>query len=314
MTVRTKCREFGGYIGKAVAVPAVLAATMSAVLAAATPGALLAQDDCEFTETIELDGPAVATLRVDAGSGSLSIRGVEGTNEFRLAAKLCASDQRRLEGLGVTLSGDRLETTYPSSRGGIFSWGGNRYARIDLAVEVPVDTNLRVDDGSGIIHINGTGDVTLEDGAGNIFVRDVRSLTLEDGAGNIVISDVGSLTVEDGAGNLRIRDVNGDLRLQDTSGSVDVTGVSGNVVVGDGSGNLVIRDVGGDVTVSDGSGSVTVETVGGSVHMDEVGSGRVTVRDVDGDLVVADGRRERIVYSQIRGKVDLPGARRGGSG
>ncbi len=306
MTVRTKCREFGGYIGKALAVPAVLAA--------ATPGALLAQDDCEFTEVIELAEPARGTLRVDAGSGTLSIRGVEGTDEFRLAAKLCASDQRRLEGLGVTLSGDRLDTTYPSSRGGIFSWGGNRYARIDLAVEVPVDTNLRVDDGSGIIHINGTGDVTLEDGAGNIFVSDVGSLTLEDGSGNIVISDVGSLTVEDGAGNLRIRDVNGDLRLHDTSGSLDVTGVSGNVVVDDGSGNLVIRDVGGDVTVSDGSGNVTVETVGGSVHMDEIGSGRVTVRDVDGDLVVADGRRERIDYSQIRGKVDLPGARRGGSG
>lgn len=297
MTVRTKCREFGGYIGKAVAVPAALAAAVPAMLAATTPALLLAQDDCEFTETIELDGPAVATLRVDAGSGTLSIRGVEGTNEFRLAAKLCASDERRLEGLGVTLSGDRLDTTYPSGRGGIFSWGGSRYARIDLAVEVPADTNLRVDDGSG-----------------NIFVSDVGSLTLEDGAGNIVISDVGSLTVEDGAGNLRIRDVNGDLRLHDTSGSLDVTGVSGNVVVDDGSGNLVIRDVGGDVTVSDGSGNVTVETVGGSVHMDEVGSGRVTVRDVDGDLVVADGRRERIDYSQIRGKVDLPGAGRGGSG
>lgn len=306
MTVRTKCREFGGYIGKALAVPAVLAA--------ATPGALLAQDDCEFTEVIELAEPARGTLRVDAGSGTLSIRGVEGTDEFRLAAKLCASDQRRLEGLGVTLSGDRLDTTYPSSRGGIFSWGGNRYARIDLAVEVPVDTNLRVDDGSGIIHINGTGDVTLEDGAGNIFVSDVGSLTLEDGSGNIVISDVGSLTVEDGAGNLRIRDVNGDLRLHDTSGSLDVTGVSGNVVVDDGSGNLVIRDVGGDVTVSDGSGNVTVETVGGSVHLDEIGSGTVTVRDVEGDLIVAEGRRERIRYSDVRGKVELPPSRRGGSG
>lgn len=285
MTVRTKCRELGGLLGTALAVPAVLAAPM--------PGLLLAQDNCEFTEVIELAEPARGTLRVDAGSGTLSIRGVEGADEFRLAAKLCASDQRRLEGLGVTLSGDRLDTTYPSTRGGIFSWG-NRYARIDLAVEVPMDTNLRVDDGSGIIHINDTGDVTLEDGAGNVFVR-----------------DVGSLTIEDGSGNLNIRDVDGNLRLEDTSGSVDVRGVGGNVEVGDGSGNLVIRDVGGDVTVSDGSGSVTVETVGGSVHMDEVGSGNVTVRDVDGDLVVADGRRQRIDYARIRGKVDLPPARRG---
>ena len=46
--------------------------------------------------------------------------------------------------------------------------------------------------------------------------------------------------------------------------------------------------------------------------MDRIGSGSVTVRDVEGDLVVSEGRRERIRYSNIGGKLDLPRARRGG--
>jgi hypothetical protein len=50
------------------------------------------------------------------------------------------------------------------------------------------------------------------------------------------------------------------------------------------------------------------------VRIDEVGSGGVTVRDVDGDLIVTDGRRERIRYSDIRGTLDLPPARRRGRG
>ena len=290
MTGRTKRRALGWFGGMAEALPAALVATAAAV----APATLIAQD-CRFTETIELTESAVSTLRVDAGSGTLSITGSEGTSEFRLAAKLCASDEGRLEGLGVTLRGDRLDTTYPSNRGGVFSWGRNQYARIDLELEVPVETNLRVDDSSGSIRIAGTGDVTLEDGSGSIVIR-----------------DSGSLTVEDGSGSITITGVNGDLRLDDSSGSLKIEGVNGNVVIDDGSGSLTIRDVSGDVTVSDGSGSITVEAVGGSVRMNGTGGGSVTVRNVDGDLVVRDGRRERIRYSDIRGKLDLPPARRGG--
>ncbi len=45
-----------------------------------------------------------------------------------------------------------------------------------------------------------------------------------------------------------------------------------------------------------------------------MGSGGLSVRDVEGDLVVTGGRRERIRYSDIRGSLDLPAARRKGRG
>lgn len=274
-----------------VGIPGGVAA---AVALAAMPAALAAQRDCRFTDVIELAVPAVSTLRVDAGAGSLSIRGVEGTDEVRLVAKLCASDEGRLEDLGVTLRGDRVETSYPSNRG--LSWGRNRYARINLAIEVPVDTDLRLEDGSGITHIHDTGGY----------------VTLKDGSGNISIRGVGAVIVEDGSGNIEVRRANGDVRLKDASGNLNIEDVNGSLVIEDGSGSLTIHEVTGDVSISDGSGSIRVWQVGGSVHMDRIGSGSVTVRDVEGDLVVSEGRRERIRYSNIRGKLDLPPARRRG--
>ncbi len=81
--------------------------------------------------------------------------------------------------------------------------------------------------------------------------------------------------------------------------------------VEDTSGSLTIHGVTGGVMIEDGSGSIEIEAIGGSVRIDEVGSGGVNVRDVDGDLVVTDGRRERIRFSDIRGVVDLPPAKRG---
>ncbi|MDE2980141.1 MAG: hypothetical protein OXU74_03005 [Gemmatimonadota bacterium] len=243
--------------------------------ATAIPAGLAAQSRCEFRDEIDLTGPVVGTLDVDAGAGRLVVTGSSAIDEIRVMAVLCASDRDRLEGLGVSLDGDKLQTEYPGRIGG---WGNN-YARIDLTVEVPAGMGIRVEDSSGSLEIVGVGDVEVRDGSGSMSLR-----------------EVGSVSVVDGSGGLRIADVTGDVDVEDGSGSME------------------IRVVGGDVTISDGSGSIRVEGVGGTVRIDEVGSGGVSVRDVDGDLVVTDGRRERIRYSEIRGTLDLPPARRRGRG
>ena len=244
---------------------------------ATVPVGLAAQNRCEFRDELEITGPARGSLDVDAGAGTLAIRGRDGIAEIRVAATLCASDRDRLEALTVDLRGDRLETDYPNlSRGWL---GVNRYARIDLVVEVPSGMNIRVEDSSGSLEIEGVGEVELQDGSGSMSLR-----------------SVGSVVIEDGSGSLKVVDVTGDIEVED------------------GSGSMQIEEVTGDVLIRDGSGSIKVEAVGGTVRIDGVGSGGVSVRDVDGDLVVRDGRRERIRYSDIRGVVDLPPARRRGRG
>ena len=62
--------------------------------------------------------------------------------------------------------------------------------------------------------------------------------------------------------------------------------------------------LGTDVDVEDQSASVALSDPPGGL----------SVRDVAGDLVVSGGRRERIRYSNVRGSLDLPPARRKGRG
>lgn len=242
------------------------------------PAGVDAQRRCEVRDERRLSGGAVEELAIEAGAGSLEVAGVPEADGITVVATLCASSQELLDELRVVLddSGDgaRLQTSYPSQRNG---WGGRTYARIDLAVEAPTGTNVRVKDGSGGASFSGVGAVRVRDGSGGLALRDVGSVVLQDG-----------------------------------SGSVEIDGVTGDVAVEDGSGGLEIRRVAGDVVVSDGSGGIEIEGVGGTVHIERMGSGGASVRDVDGDLVVSDGRRERIRYSDIRGSLDLPPARRKG--
>lgn len=239
------------------------------------PAGLSAQRQCEFRDDVELRGTADGNLQVEAGAGRLTITGAEGGSVIRVSATLCASDRERLEALEVSLDGHRIRTDYPSQGRG---WR-NSYARIDLEIEVPAGTNVQAEDHAGSLTIYGVGDVELKDGSGSVHIE-----------------NVGSVFVEDGSGSLRIQDASGDVEVHDGSGSLTIHGVAGGVMI------------------EDGSGSIGIEAVGGSVRIDEVGSGGVNVRDVDGDLVVTDGRRERIRYSDVRGVVDLPPAKRRGRG
>lgn len=240
------------------------------------PAELAGQSRCEHREVEELSAASAGSLDVEAGAGRLMVTGRDGTGDVRVTAVLCASSQEALEGLEVTLEGDRLRTDYPDWRG---RWGGRNYARIDLEVAVPRGMDVRVEDGSGSMVLSGVGQVRVKDGSGEIRVRDAMEVVVEDGSGSLQIEDV-----------------------------------AGNVEIEDGSGSLRVREVAGDVEVSDGSGSIEIEAVGGSVRVDGMGSGGLSVRDVEGDLVVGDGRRERIRYSDIRGSLDLPPARRRGGG
>ncbi len=266
---------------------------LAAVVLALGPTSLVAaQDRCEFRDVRELSAPGSGNLDVIAGAGTLVVTGRDGLGEVRVTATLCASTRERLEVLEVSLEGDRLKTDYPN-RGRL--WSGRNYARINLDVEVPVGTDVDVEDGSGSVSISGVSAVYVKDGSGKMTLRGVGSVVVEDGAGSLEIEGVtNDVVVEDGAGSLSIRRVTGDVMVEDSSGSLD------------------IREVGGDVMVSDGSGSIEIQAVGGSVRMDRVGSGSVSVRDVEGNLVVTDGRRERIRYSNIRGSLELPPAKRRG--
>lgn len=233
-----------------------------------------ASSRCELGQerSLTLGADLDDVLEIESGSGEIEVEGVEGLSAVRVTATLCASDEDRLGGLDVTLErrGDRvrLDTHYPRSRRS----RGDRYARIDLRVEVPrgMDADLR--DGSGSISLTALGELTIDDGSGGIGV----------------VGADGSVRIDDGSGEIELRDIAGDVEIQDGSGEMD------------------IRDVGGSVMLTDGSGSIEVTDVMQSVRVRRDGSGSIAVSEVGGDFVVDRDGSGGIRHSRVEGRVDIP--------
>ncbi len=135
--------------------------------------------------------PSGMALRVDDGSGNLTIRDV--------ASVELEDGSGNLEISGV--AGD-VSIDDGSGNIGLESVGGE----------------IWITDGSGNINIDDAGSVVVDDdGSGNIEIDGVRGSVMvhEDGSGGIWVASVGGdFTVQDdGSGGIRHRDVAGDVKI-----------------------------------------------------------------------------------------------------
>ena len=228
--------------------------------------------ECKFEveRRVTLDASATEWLRLRAGAGALAVEGQAGLEQVQAVGRACASEAGYLDDLRVTLErvNDEivLSAHYPDRSG----WG-NGYARIDLAVEIPLSMPVDLDDSSGSVELAGTGELRIDDSSGSIFARGINgSVSIDDSSGEIDVEDVsGDVRIEDGSGEINVRDVQGSVHIRDGSGSIDVVEVDQNVVIDeDGSGSIEVRDVLGDFSVlSDGSGSIRHSGVAGAVEI-----------------------------------------------
>jgi len=259
----------------------------------------IGQSDCRFEaeRTLTSSAASIGEIRLKAGSGSLEVVGVEGLGEVLAVARACASHEEFLEDLQLTAdrSGSALvmETHHPDWSG----WrGGNRYARLDLRVEVPAGMAAEIQDGSGEIWISNLGSTLVQDGSGEVSVSGIE----------------GDLTIDDGSGGLMIQGVSGSVILEDGSGEVVLEDVGADVEIRDSSGELQIRGVGGSLTLYDSSGGVDVQDVLGFVRVVQDSSGDIVVQGVGGDFTVERDGSGGIRFSDIAGSVDVPRKKRGG--
>jgi hypothetical protein len=228
----------------------------------------------EDERTVSIAATAADWLRLTAGSGELTIEGRAGLDRVQAVGRVCASDESYLDELTLTLErrGDDvvLAANYPN-RNGHGGWRGEDYARIDLAVEVPLDMAVDLDDSSGGMDVGGTGELRIDDSSGEIFVHGVNgAVWIDDSSGSIDVRDVaGDVEVDDGSGGVDLSNVQGSVRVRDGSGGIDVAEVEGDVIIADdGSGSIDVRDVRGDFAVrSDGSGGIRYSGVGGTVDV-----------------------------------------------
>lgn len=217
----------------------------------------------DYEEVRELTVPAegIGTLRIEAGAGSLSIRGSSSTDAIIVVAQIQVPGADENEAREIIADRMILELERSGSRGELTSTfeGGFRFfgesPRINLDVRVPSSMTLDVEDGSG-----------------SIAVRDVS----------------GDIAIDDGSGSIKMTDVGGALSITDGSGSLSVEGAGGDVRIADGSGSISVERAGGNVNVDDGSGSISVVDVAGDLLIPEAGSGSVTIRDVRGRVERGD--------------------------
>lgn len=253
-----------------VQLPAVL--LLVSVVTPAKAGAQFDRDEVTAPRSAVVNAGGARLVKVEARAGSLRIEGRKGITEIRATGTARASHRQILDEikLSATREGDRVLVIVdiPDRLG----WSDNRYAMLDLVIEVPDDLPLDIEDSSGEIQIRGVGGVDLKDSSGEIDIENISgSLRIEDSSGRIGVRDVrGNVSLRDGSGEIEVRGVKGSVEVEvDGSGSIDVSDVTDNVRVGsDGSGSIEVRDVGGDFSVGrDGSGGIGYRNVKGTVRI-----------------------------------------------
>jgi hypothetical protein len=251
--------------------------TATLLLGAAQGALAQSYDECrhEAQRTADVDAGGARQLTIKAGAGSLRIEGKAGLNRVVIRGRACASDARLLE--EIELRADRRGSDVvveAMQRDAGWSFTGNRYARLDLVIEVPARIAAEIEDGSGSINI----------------------------------SDLGAVSITDGSGEIVGNDLHGAVRIRDGSGSIELTNIAGAVDIHDGSGSIHLRNIGGLIEVTDGSGEIDVRTARNSIRISD-GSGGIEVADVDGDFTVSRSGSGGIGYSNVKGRVDIPDRR-----
>lgn len=215
----------------------------------------------DYTEVrnLELDVADVGHIEIDAGAGSMIVKGVDGINKVFVQATISVADADKDEAARLIEKKMRLALDKHGERAllqayfehGLF--GGTKGAGIDLEVSVPSTMAVHIDDGSGSIEVTGVA----------------AAVTIDDGSGSVDVSGAASLVIDDGSGSIDVNNIGGDVVITDGSGRIEVRAVAGSVTIDDGSGSISVSDVEQDlIIVEDGSGGVSIRNVRGTVEQD----------------------------------------------
>lgn len=215
--------------------------------------------DYEEVRDLELDADGITALKIDAGAGSMKVRGYDGADSISVTATIQVEEGDEDEALefiekNLVLSLERDgDTAVLRAHFRDGSWLNDINAGVALDVNMPMGMSLDIDDSSGSIKVRNTE-------------ADVR---IDDSSGSIKVTNVAALTIDDSSGSIEVTDADGDVQIVDRSGSISVEGVSGNVRISDGSGSIRVNDVEKDVIIEeDGSGGLSVTNVRGRVEED----------------------------------------------
>jgi hypothetical protein len=129
------------------------------------------------TRTLELPAGGVQVLSVRCGAGGLTLKGIEGTDSIHVLAEIESegTDKEEFQLLADKLIQLDLRREYNQallSGNVVIPPFTNIDARIHLKIQLPVNMNVVIVDGSGAIEITDiTGDLSIDDDSGGINIK-----------------------------------------------------------------------------------------------------------------------------------------------
>lgn len=213
-----------------------------------------------FDRTLTVSGPA--RLYLSNGSGSTRIHAgppghIHIHGEFRIRGWLWGNPRRTAAELSQNPPIRQEES--------LVHVGSSRFAggkvSIDYTIEIPADTEVRANTGSGDLSVEGVaGPVTTHVGSGDVDFKeiqgDVRAIT---GSGDVRLAAVqGSAEVTAGSGDIEMKSIGGRVRVTAGSGDITVSSPGSAITIRTGSGDIRVTGASSDLRIQTGSGTVTI--------------------------------------------------------
>lgn len=230
------------------------------------------------TGDIEFTTGSSCRLTVDDAAGATV---VEGRDSDRVKVQVIAhlwedtaadaddTMARIIRGIRQDNGSVRIEIPRLRSSGPWFFFG--RGSHVDLQIEVPRNTAVRIASRSGRVEVaRVAGPVEIEQRSGRTTVLSVSGdVRIASRSGAVEAEDVGgTLTVRSRTGKVTVRRVAGDLTVQSRTGAVQVEQARGTVDVESRTGRIVVEGAQGDVRAITTTGAISVSDAGARVHME----------------------------------------------
>lgn len=258
-----------------------------------------------FDHTYTVSGPV--QLELHNGSGYAQIR-TGSTGQVHVRAEYTAWNSIFEDAEGQL---KELNSSSPVEQQGNFVRVGFssellHNVRVNYTIEVPVDTELHAQVGSGDLEVTDIkGPATLHTGSGRITVRNIQNdASADSGSGSIALADVsGRASATTGSGTIELNRVGGEIHASTGSGRIEMDQVHGRVTARTGSGSIQVSGVSDDLRATSSSGSIHVQgnPAASSYWQIHTGSGSITL-DVPSDA----GFRVHAVTHSSSINSDLP--------
>lgn len=237
--------------------------------------------------TFPVTGPL--GLRCEFRSGSLTLHGRDDLAEARVTIRARDAELPVEKLFRVELAGNRLEVVEQPEHGSflqsvlggdLHGFGRDRRIELDIVIELPAGSTVKVGVGSADVTSTGRlGTTSVSGGSSQVALELVDgALQLRGGSGSAAVHRVtGSCQVRGGSGQVRIDEIGGALSVALGSGDAAIGIAHGSVRIRSGSGSTVIETAEQDVDIASSSGPVTIGLRAGQPARLDVatGSGRL---------------------------------------